>query len=90
MNELNSEAVKAFVITKNDLIKYLLAGLVLTCGMAWRDAFNNAINVLYPNIKEEVIPKFVYAVAITVTITILATYVFKEHNNPPQAIVIPL
>lgn len=89
MDNFGSEAVKAFVLTKNDLIKYLLAGLVLTCGMAWRDAFNNAINIFYPNIKDEIIPKFMYAIAITVTITILAAYVFKGHNHP-QAIVVPL
>lgn len=89
MDQFNTEAVKAIVLTKNDLIKYLLAGLVLTCGMAWRDAFNNVINVIYPNIKEEIVPKFVYAIAITVSITILAAYVFKGHGSAPQAIVVP-
>lgn len=90
MDSFDSEAVKAFVLTRNDLIKYLLAGLVLTCGMAWRDAFNNAINVIYPSVKDEVVPKFLYAIAITVSLTILAAYVFKGYDNAPQAVVVPL
>lgn len=62
---------------KKRVITYITAAFGLVAALAWNDAIKSLIAFLFPLKKNSVVMKFVYAVIITITVTILTIYISK-------------
>ncbi|MCL5011924.1 MAG: DUF5654 family protein [Patescibacteria group bacterium] len=51
---------------------YILAGLGLVVGLAWNDAIQSLVKILFPLDTASLGAKFVYAVIITIALVIIA------------------
>jgi hypothetical protein len=49
----------------------LTAGLALVVGLAWNDAIGTFIKILFPVEANSIVPKFIYALAITFFVTLV-------------------
>lgn len=60
---------------------YILTALGLVAGLAWNEAIQSLIAVIFPSEKDTVSAKFSYAVIITLVVVILATYLTKYFHR---------
>lgn len=51
---------------------YILTALGLVAGLAWNDAISSAIKYFFPLDTNGVLPKFIYAVIVTIIIVIIS------------------
>lgn len=73
------------------IISSIVAALGLVAGLAWNEAIKALIEFLFPFGKETLLPKFGYAVIMTLVVTVLIYYlarlfVPKETNNTESRI----
>jgi len=63
---------------------YITAAFGLVVGLAWNDAIKSLIEYWFPLDKNSITVKFVYALAMTVVLVILSSYlirIFKKDNK---------
>jgi len=65
---------------------YILAAFGFVAALAWNDAIKSLIEYFFPLNKNTVLPKFVYAVLITVVIVIISIYLTKLLEEKKQAL----
>ncbi len=53
------------------ILASLTAGLALVVGLAWNDAISASIKVLFPLDANALFPKFIYALILTVFVTLI-------------------
>lgn len=58
-------------------VGYILAGFSLVAGLAWNEAIKSLISVFFPNPGNDVLIKFIYAIAVTIVIVIITVYLVK-------------
>lgn len=62
---------------KDQTAGYMMAALGFVAGLAWNDAIKTLIETLFPFSKSGVLPKFIYAVLITMVVVLLSRYFLK-------------
>lgn len=60
---------------------YIAAALGLVAGLAWNDAIRSFIEQAFPLGANTLIMKFVYAVTVTIIVTIITTYIVKHEQK---------
>lgn len=59
---------------KKQVITYLSAGFGLVSGLAWNDAIKGLIDYIFPQEKDSLTAKFLYALIITLVTAVLLFY----------------
>ena len=62
---------------KNQTISYITGSLGLVAGLSWNYSIKALIEVLFPLDKSGVVPKFIYAIMITIVVVILTRQIFR-------------
>ncbi|MCD6470919.1 hypothetical protein J7K86_00035 [bacterium] len=62
---------------KKRIVTYITAALGLVAALAWNDAIKALISYLFPLNKNSLLVKFIYAVIVTVIVTIFTIYISK-------------
>jgi hypothetical protein len=60
--------------TRGKFLSYISAALALVAGLAWNDAIAALIKYLFPIDSNTIIAKFVYAIILTIFISIAIAY----------------
>ena len=60
--------------TRGKFLSYISAALALVAGLAWNDAISTFIKYLFPLDSNTMIAKFVYAILLTIFISIAIVY----------------
>ena len=63
---------------KKRMFGYIAAGLGLVAGLAWNDAIKSLIDRFIPDKENSIIAKLVYAVVITLIVSVALFYVEKS------------
>ncbi len=70
---------------KNEILKqttvYILAALGFVVGLAWNDAVRSLIEFLFPLQKNGLVPKFFYAVIITIVMVVITIYLTASEEG---------
>ncbi len=77
LNNLKEEQKKLRVEVWGRLIVSLLAAFGFVVALAWNDAIKSAIDYYFPLGTSGLVPKFIYAVALTIGVAILGFYLSK-------------
>jgi len=56
---------------------YILTALGLVAGLAWNEAIKSTINLAFPAGRDTVWAQFIYAIAITIAVVVIATYLTR-------------
>lgn len=56
---------------------YILTALGLVAGLAWNDAIGSAIKYFFPADTGGIIPKFIYAIIVTIVIVIISNSLLR-------------
>ncbi len=75
--------------TKNELKKdlrekgegYIAAALGLVAGLAWNDAIKSLIDLFFPEQNAAVLPKFIYAIVITIIVVLISRYLLTPSDK---------
>ena len=62
---------------KKQTFGYILTALGLVAGLAWNEAISATIKSLFPLDQNGLVPKFVYAVAVTILVVFLSKALLK-------------
>ena len=62
---------------REKLVGYILAAFGLVAAFAWNDAIKSTIEHFFPSGGGDLLPKFIYAVALTVIVAITSYYISK-------------
>lgn len=65
----------------NTTITLILAGFGVVAALAWNDAIQSLVNLLFPLQKNTVIAKFFYAFLITIVVAIVSMRLKKLKDN---------
>ncbi len=80
-NEKVEAARKVGKSLKKRIFGYLAAGLGLVAGLAWNDAIKAVIDHFLPDNASTIIAKVVYALAITIIISLVLFSVEKSEDD---------
>jgi len=58
-------------------IGYILTALGLVAGLAWNQAIQGLINMLFPGAGKGILVQFVYAIVITIIIVVISFYLLR-------------
>ena len=85
LNRLREEQAKLRREVREKTVGYILAALGLVAGLAWNEAIKAVIVLVFPNPGNDILPKFIYAVAVTIVIVVVSVYlarlITKEENS---------
>lgn len=56
---------------------YILTALGLVAGLAWNDAISTLIKYFFPLDTNSILPKFIYAILITIVIVLLSNWLLN-------------
>jgi uncharacterized membrane protein (DUF4010 family) len=62
---------------KEKSIGYLVAALSFVAGLAWNDAIKAMIDFFFPGEQNTLLAKFIYALAITIIVGLVAVYLVR-------------
>lgn len=62
---------------KEKSIGYLVAALSFVAGLAWNDAIKAMIDFFFPGEQNTLLAKFIYALAITIIVGLVAVYLAR-------------
>jgi hypothetical protein len=66
------------------LVASLLAAFGFVVALAWNDAVKSALEKFFPNGSSDILPKFIYAILLTIAVALAGYYVSKwiyKHLN---------
>jgi hypothetical protein len=61
---------------------YIGGAFGLVAGLAWNEAITSFINYVFPLEKNTLLIKFLYAIAVTIVVVILVSYLEKKLRGP--------
>jgi Family of unknown function (DUF5654) len=74
---IGQEANKMKAKAKEQAAGYILAAIGLVAGLAWNDAMKALIDYFFPGGQSGILPKFLYAIIITLLVVVAATYISR-------------
>ena len=77
---------KTFSIIEKTIFYFLFGAITLTVALGWNEAFNSLLNYWFPNKKNSVISRFIYAILLTLFAVIFALFYTKFGGNKTQSI----
>ncbi len=81
LSEIKEEQVKLRKEIKEKTVGYILAAFGLVAGLAWNEAIKSLIALFFPNIGNDVLPKFIYAFLVTIIIVLISVYLLRVTNK---------
>ncbi len=69
---------------KTQTFGYILTALGLVAGLAWNEAISATIKSLFPLDQNGLIPKFIYAVLVTILVVVISKALLKVSNTENQ------
>lgn len=57
---------------REQTVSYVIAAFGLVAGLAWNEAIKSLIEELFPLGHDSLLPKFVYAIVITLIVTVVS------------------
>ena len=76
-NKLREESRGLRQEVREKTFGYIVGALGLVAGLAWNEAIKSLIDYFYPSSQGGIMPKFIYAILITVIIVITSTYLMR-------------
>lgn len=61
---------------------YIGGAFGLVAGLAWNEAITSFINYVFPLEKNTLLIKFLYAIAVTIVVVLLVSYLEKKLRGP--------
>jgi len=80
INKIKSQKNKVKMEVKAKVAGYIVAAFGLVAGLAWNEAIKALIEHIFPISKDTLLAKFIYAIAITIFVVIIAGYIVKIIN----------
>ncbi|MFW5853144.1 MAG: DUF5654 family protein [Patescibacteria group bacterium] len=71
----NGQNLKKEVATR--ISGYITAAFGLVAGLAWNDAILSLIDLWFPLDRNQILAKFIYALALTVVLVLVSIYLVK-------------
>lgn len=62
-------------------VGYIVAALGLVAGLAWNEAVKSLIDYLFPIHQNGIVPKFIYAVVVTVVVIIVSVIALSQQSD---------
>ncbi|MAG44484.1 hypothetical protein CL633_01185 [bacterium] len=59
------------------LLKYITAGFSVAAGFAWKDAIEDLIDYFFPQTKQGILAKIIYAFVLTLILVVVSLYLSK-------------
>ena len=84
MDNLKKETIALKKEVKEKTFGYIMGALSLVAGLAWNEAIKGMIDLVYPATSSGVWAKFIYAIVITVCLTIIAVILAKFLSKPEK------
>ncbi len=75
--KVRQEGKKMRDAMRQQTIGYITAALGLVAGLAWNQAIQALISRFFPNSKSSLTALFIYAIAVTVLVVVLTTYIVR-------------
>lgn len=76
--EIQKEQARLKKEIKQKTISYLLAAFGFVAGLAWNEAIKSFIDQFFPDNKNSILIKFIYAISITIVMVIITVYLLKK------------
>lgn len=86
IEKIKEENKKVKKAVKEKFVASILAAFGLVVGLAWNDAIKGLIEYIFPTTGAGLIPKFIYAVILTICIAIFAYYISKWFASDEEKI----
>jgi hypothetical protein len=86
IEKIKEEKKKIKRAVKEKFIGSILAAFGLVVGLAWNDAIKSSIEYIFPTTGAGLIPKFIYAVILTICIAIFAYYISKWFSSDEEKV----
>ena len=77
MEVVKTESARLSQEVKEKTLGYILTALGLVAGLAWNEAIKSIIDSVFPSEKGTLMAQLIYAVAITVVVVVVATYLTR-------------
>lgn len=77
LDKLREEKKNIQNAIREKLVGYILAAFGLVAAFAWNDAVKSAIEYFFPLGSGTLLPKFLYALAVTIIVVIASYYISK-------------
>lgn len=77
LSRLKEEQKKIRKEIREKTVGYILAALGLVAGLAWNEAIKALITRFFPAPGDDVLVKFLYAIAVTVVIVVITVYLVR-------------
>ena len=84
IDNLKKETIALKKEVKEKTFGYIMGALSLVAGLAWNEAIKGMIDLIYPATASGVWAKFIYAIVITVFLTIIAVILAKFLSKPEK------
>ncbi|MBI2013625.1 MAG: hypothetical protein HYS87_02255 [Candidatus Colwellbacteria bacterium] len=77
MQKIFEDTKRVRVEVRERAVGYITAAFAFVAGLAWNEAIKAFIEFLFPLSKDTILAKFVYAILLTIILTIIAVYLVK-------------
>lgn len=75
--KIKSEIKSVRQEVRNRTIGYIAAAFSLVAGLAWNDAIKSLIDYFFPETKNGLQAKFIYAIVLTLVIVVITVYLLR-------------
>ena len=80
LKKISREALEFQRLARERMFEYILAAFGLVAGLAWNDAVKTLIETVFPVKASTIVPKFVYAILMTLIVVIVSNYLSRILN----------
>lgn len=77
LDKIKSESSKISRQVKDKTFSFIITALSLVAGLAWNEAIQSLINNYFAMNKNSILAKFVYAVILTLILTLITIYLAR-------------
>ncbi|MDO8592812.1 MAG: DUF5654 family protein [bacterium] len=84
LDKIKSESSKISREVKDRTFGFIITALSLVAGLAWNEAIQSLINNYFAMNKNSILAKFVYAVILTLILTLITIYLAKIFGRNDQ------
>jgi len=85
-SKIKKEAAGVRKAVRGRVLTSLSAGFALVVGLAWNDAISSFIKLLFPVDASAILPKFIYALVLTVFVTLVIIGLERTLKEPEEEV----